>query len=440
VSASVQQLANGTQPAGLIVFNSNNSPIAEGNSFFVIGTVTPGANAAGVQWVLDVQNAVLPTTGYATVQYAANPQFEFVTAVQDTPGTYYAWAKDPLTNAYAVSPALVVQTVANAIAFTDYGDATVVLQEAGNGSYGSIYCDGTIAPIFRGVDYAINQSNTVAPTTGWVAMQTDGAGNWTLSSTSTPAAPSVSTLPLGNSYIWARDHTTNLNTVSGALAVFNAITTGTAVGIPTQTVALGTLRIPGMTSAAVTSAPPYTAVLLRLGSSNTTAPTTGGDSLAVASTNGDGSKNWTRSSYVGLPSDFNITTAGTYYSWFNVNRSGGGSGQNGLATGTLTFVAPAMDDTAMTISAGPYVHGGTVSLAALAITTGASAPSFGWSTSTVTPPGSMTAFTTKTTGSPNDTWADSTAALPGSAGTYYLWCRNANGGYGISRLSPITVT
>lgn len=298
MTGSVVSVVYGGVPQGVITWLQFISPVNEGSSLIGLGSVTPGANAANVLWVLDTQNVNLPASGYATVSLFSDPEFEVVTSKTLAAGNYYMWAKDPGTGAFAVSQQLTINSVPHTLAITS---PTALIQTViQDGQFNHFFADGTVSPVSHPCEYALSASNTVAPTTGWTALTNDGFGN--LSATVTPTI-------VGTYYLWFQDTVSGLTAVSTyTIIVWNAITnitypSGSQVH---ETEAVCSCTIPPTFYGEV----PF----IEFKTTNTgTAPASVGTGFTVQSTNGDGSRIMASG-----PTNQYPTSPGSYYTWLGI--------------------------------------------------------------------------------------------------------------------------
>jgi hypothetical protein len=161
---------------------------AAGTAISVTGVVTPAGDSVNVQ--LASQNGSVPGAGWTA---ASNTGGNFAAALTPaTTGTYYAWAQDPTSGLTAVSGAIAVIAQSSVTySFNNLGGSSVHGQ-------GSVGVNGNISPP-QAVEtqVSLSLSNTVPPTSGWVAATVyDDNALWGLYYP-TPATA-------GSYYIWVQ--------------------------------------------------------------------------------------------------------------------------------------------------------------------------------------------------------------------------------------------
>lgn len=460
-------------PLGTIAFadGTPTTPVTQGSSGYgFIGTVDPSEDAPQCQGLLSTQNTVLPTTGWITAAFAVDPLFEVILPVPDI-GTFYAWTQDPLTGVFAVSGPIEVVAAVNSISISSplTADGRVSILQAPLGmEYNVLSVSGTISPGTDIAQYAINQSSTVAPTTGWT--NAEGSSFWF-----TPEIP-ASNFPVGINYIWARDSNTGLTvTVPTLIASYNLVRTDTYETISNSisyaltdvlcTPTVGQLRADVAPNQFQSSTQSVITIAV-LGSSNTVQPSFGGivpegnqlfnDGATInsdgtlpstLSTNGKTSTNLLKT-FVGEPGRPGpVITAGNYFTWFlgYYVFAPGPAPLAQVSSGAVTVVGPELIATgggfntaasfpptsAPFLPSGPqYSPGASIEVSIFQSPAGQGAPSFALGTDTATVPASFSPCTLTTPGGATDLFTAEFTA-PATTGTYFLWFKNINNGYGI---------
>lgn len=195
------------------------SPINEGDNLAAIGTVNPVADAASCQMAVSNQNLTPPVSGWVTATFSSPPLFECDLGPQNTVGTIYVWARDPLTGSTAVSTPVEVAaapplTVQNPPAFLAIEDSV----------YNNFIAQGTVVPTMDSVEAGLSLSNTEAPTDGLIPLTNDGSGS--LSGTIS-VADYAQFVEIGDYYLWLVDTVNNNSVVSANPVSVNDVWTNT---------------------------------------------------------------------------------------------------------------------------------------------------------------------------------------------------------------------
>lgn len=439
MTANIQQISIGTAPSATIVFTDVPTSADQGVFFAIEGTTSSG-DGNNVETVLAYQNMTEPSSGWTSALFAAGDLF-LASGTADNGGVdCYMWARDTVSGAVNVTPAIPVNIVPNALSFTPDWAENWVLDDTGRRSF---TVSGMVAPIDHTVQVAVGSSSTVAPTTGWVAATVDvSSGDFTapIDLTTNPNAG-------GTFYIWAEDTVTNLTFVQVAnpIVIFpNAIfdiTWPPAQQPGSWDYAAGT----STAQCLFTLAPGYTTPTLpvmgvSLNSGGTSAVSAG--SPRVLNTNGDGSINYD-SFGTTFPIGAPFNTGGNETMWPVLSIvSNGGRTPNYVSPTSIKVIGPVIDGFSFDPpNSGPYSNGETVRAGAR-VTPGQALPAppdpsdeiRGGFNRLSTTPASLTGSSIYTGGAGSGTdFYNIQDVVDGTVpGINYAWLFNKNNGAGLS--------